>query len=763
MKYFGIHLLSILLIVTLLTKTSQANDSIKVGLVLSGGGARGLFHIGVLKALEEHNIPIDYVAGTSMGAIIGGLYAMGYTPDEMIQYFSSQEFNDLLTGAIPAKYRFFSQEMDETPEMFYLRFDVKQKEFKPTLPTNLIPPYRMDMEFIKLTSRATAACKNNFDSLMIPFRCVASDITTHKPYVMRKGNLGTAIRASMSFPFIFKPITIDSTLLFDGGFYNNFPWDIMVADFNPDFIIGSQCSVNVDPPEESDIVSQVSNMVVTATDYNIPDSMGILIEKHFPKISIMDFWKIKELVDSGYKSTLEKIDKIKEKVPVTRSIAKLEHNRIQFKSRCIPLIYRGATVTGGAESQNRMLERILTKNKNIPYNHSQLESRYYSVIAMNLVNSFYPKAEYDSEEKAYIPEFKMSPSAIFKFSLGGNLSSSIGNMVYAGFEMFRWKKSLSRFKANLTFGKLYSSAQLGFRQDYSLSKPLFTEAYLTVSGYDFYKGSQDIFYDDIRPVLLKEYDRFFTASIGSGLTKNSKLRLGITSGFQNVHFHKNNLFKSTDTLNKSNFPFFSTHLVIDKNTYNFKQYPTNGHYLKIFFRGVWGKESYKEASQYLPRKQFHNWVSLGFVSDYYLNINKFLSIGFYTELKISNKSNFFEYYPTLDMLSVFQPTPHSKTFFLENYRANAFTAAGVKPIIKFGNSFSLQADAYVFIPYETLFRDMNYERLPRPSTMGSAAAVWQSPIGPISASVNYYEKNYNKFYFLVNFGYIIFNKRALID
>jgi NTE family protein len=761
MKRFIIFAVIISLTSVLPGNELLARDSIRVGLVMSGGGAKGLFHIGVLKALEENDIPIDYVAGTSMGAIVAGMYAMGYTPNEMTDYFSSSSFDELLNGVIPTKYRFFSQEMDETPEALYINFDVKRKELKPVLPSYLIPPYRMDLEFIRLTSAATAACKNNFDSLMVPFRCVASDINAHKPYIMRTGNLGTAIRASMAYPFVFKPVVIDSTLLFDGGVYNNFPWDVMYNDFRPDIIIGSICTTNIDPPSESDLISQVSNMLMTETNYTLPDSMGILIEKDFSEIKILDFMKIHELVDSGYNITLKQIDKIRKKIPSRRSASEIASRRQQFKSQCFDLRYRGARVNGCSDDQNVIIQRLITKDTRNVYTHEQLESRFYRIIAFDLVNSFYPTAEYDFENHVYTPDFRITPAPIFKVSFGGNISSSSWNMIYAGIEAMRWKKNITRFRTHATLGKQYSSLQIGVRQDYPMSVPLFTEAYLTISAYDFYKGSQDIFYDNIRPIFLKEYNHFISANVGRGLTKNSKMKIEFASGFQNIHYHKSTFFKSTDTLNKTNFPFIAAHVLIDKNTYNLKQYPTDGHYLKISLNGVWGKETHKEAARLYPLKQLHRWASAHLISDFYFNINKYLSIGSYVELMISSKSTFFDYYPSIDMLPVFQPTPHSKTFLLENYRANTYAAFGIKPIFKIGKYISLQADGYIFKAYEKLLPNMTYEKFPKSLLMGSAAMIWHSPIGPLSVSLNYYEQNYSNLYFLVNFGYLIFNQKGL--
>ena len=212
----------------------------KVGLVLSGGGAKGMTHIGIIRALEENNIPIDYIAGTSMGAIIGSLYAMGYSPDDMVELLKSRTLND----GIPEKWKrntyIIYKKNLPTPEFFNIRFSFKDslKSLKPQfLPTSVVNPIQMNLVFVDLYARATAACKGDFDKLFVPFRCIASDVYNKKQLVMKEGDLGDAVRASMSFPFMFKPIEIDNVLAYDGGIYNNFPTDVMRDDFHPDVII----------------------------------------------------------------------------------------------------------------------------------------------------------------------------------------------------------------------------------------------------------------------------------------------------------------------------------------------------------------------------------------------------------------------------------------------------------------------------------------------------------------------------------------------
>jgi NTE family protein len=261
-----------------------------VGLVLSGGGAKGISHIGVIKALEDNEIPIDYIAGTSMGAIIAALYSIGVTPDEMLAMFRSPEFNSWYKGEFEKGYATYIYRREPTAEMVGVSLTREKKNrLGIKLPTSLISPFPMDLAVKQLFASSAAAAEYDFNKLMVPFRCVAADIVNKKPYVLRKGDLSSAVRASMTYPFLFKPIIVDSTLLFDGGLYNNFPWDVMVNDFNPGFIIGSKCSGNAAEPDTEDILSQLENMLRVETDYTIPQEKGVLIDIKLPGVSINGF------------------------------------------------------------------------------------------------------------------------------------------------------------------------------------------------------------------------------------------------------------------------------------------------------------------------------------------------------------------------------------------------------------------------------------------------------------------------------------------
>ncbi len=204
----------------------------KVGLVLSGGGAKGVAHVGVLKVLEEAGIPIDYIAGTSMGSIVGGMYAIGYTTDELDSLFRAQNWGALLSDRISRSDRLYAERITADKYILEVPFS-RSTGIK--VPAGLLAGQNV----LNMLNELTLGYHNvaSFDELPIPFACVSYDIVSGEEYVAREGNLPAAIRASMSIPGAFTPMEIDSMLLVDGGVRNNFPVDV-VRDMGADIIIG---------------------------------------------------------------------------------------------------------------------------------------------------------------------------------------------------------------------------------------------------------------------------------------------------------------------------------------------------------------------------------------------------------------------------------------------------------------------------------------------------------------------------------------------
>ena len=243
-----------------------------VGVVMSGGGAKGLYHIGVLEALEEAGVPIDCVAGTSMGSIVAAMYAAGYSPAEMRAIVASGVVKEWVSGRIdPTRYMSYYRQMRNKPSVVNFRFDLTAPTRKFRVPSNLISSTQIDMAFAELFAPATAAAHGDFDSLMVPFLCVASDMNRRAPVVLRRGDLGEAVRSSMSIPLVFKPMKLDSMLLYDGGIFDNVPWRPLDERVAPALIVGSICTGgNTPPSENSNLMDQAFMLAMQETDYTLP-------------------------------------------------------------------------------------------------------------------------------------------------------------------------------------------------------------------------------------------------------------------------------------------------------------------------------------------------------------------------------------------------------------------------------------------------------------------------------------------------------------
>jgi len=171
----------------------------RVGVVLSGGGATALAHVGFLRSLEENNIPIDYIAGTSMGSVIAALYASGFSVDEIEGFVRSEEFIRMSNGDLPEDYKYFFRSADPSATMATIKYS-KGTFITNAIPTNLIDPASMDWSLMSTFSAVDQAANYSFDSLYIPFRCIAADVENKREIVFRNGSLNVALRASAAPP-----------------------------------------------------------------------------------------------------------------------------------------------------------------------------------------------------------------------------------------------------------------------------------------------------------------------------------------------------------------------------------------------------------------------------------------------------------------------------------------------------------------------------------------------------------------------------------
>ncbi len=291
----------ILFIVFLITSTlsfsqEKSEQDIKVGLVLSGGGAKGLAHIGALKVIEESGVRIDYIGGTSMGAIIGSLYASGYSAKQLDSIFSQTDFSTLIQDDIPRSAKTFYEKKEAEKYALVLPFD----KFKIGFPSGLSKGQNVYNLLSKLTSHVSTI--SDFSKLPIPFFCVATNVESGKEVILDHGYLPRAVTASGALPSLFSPVVIDDKVLIDGGVVNNYPINEVRAK-GMDIIIGVDVQ---DSLKTRDKLSSAFDVLVQINNYRTIRDMiekrkntDIYIHPNIDDFSVVSFDEGKNIVESG--------------------------------------------------------------------------------------------------------------------------------------------------------------------------------------------------------------------------------------------------------------------------------------------------------------------------------------------------------------------------------------------------------------------------------------------------------------------------------
>ncbi len=278
-----------------------------VGLVLSGGGARGGAHIGVLKALEELRVPVDYLAGTSIGAIVGGFYVSGMNVADLEQLVESLEWETAFLNVTPRQLKSFRRKRDDDSFLVNQKPGLNDGEFE--LPVGLVQGQVIDMIISRETLRASQV--QNFDELAIPFRAVAGDIVTGEAVVLGSGSLARAIRASMSIPAALSPIEIDGRLLVDGGISNNLPVDV-ARDMGADVVIAVDISSQLLGRDTLksvlDVTTQLTNLLTRGGTLEQRASLTandvLLLPQFSEDLGSADFARMRETIQAGYDAVM---------------------------------------------------------------------------------------------------------------------------------------------------------------------------------------------------------------------------------------------------------------------------------------------------------------------------------------------------------------------------------------------------------------------------------------------------------------------------
>lgn len=758
-----------LLITSLLIFLFNTKDSYcqKVAVVLSGGGSRGAAHVGVLKALEENNIPIDYIIGTSIGAFVGGLYAAGYSPSEIEKLLTSAVVKRWSSGNPNPQFNYFYKKGDPDASWISLDFDFNKSLYK-ILPSSLVSTTEMDFTMMSLFAGPSAAAGQNFDSLFIPFRCVAADIDASQAVTLANGDLGKAVRASLTFPLFFKPLRVDGRLLFDGGMYNNFPHDVANEVFNPDFIIGSKVSKNYPSPDPDDVVSQIQKMLMTDADFNLAVENGIIIAPELVKPSLTDFSSAAEFIQIAYEETLRRMPEIKEKISDFRTPEEVNNNRNRFKDRIQPLFIDSVNTDQRTKNEAIYLKKIFFHQYQT-VTLKDVEKSYYNIATDGHFEMGMPSLTLNSKNQKYYLDLDLKKEDRFNILFGGNLSSRLANMAFVELNYKYLFTQGLKLKTNVYFGRFYTSLLLGFRLESPSKTPFYLDGNLVYNHFNYFK-SDNHFFGDITPSYLIENENYARITGGVPTSVKGKLEAGITFGSLDDNYYQTNQFSREDTADVTKFRFTSGGLSLELNSLNRKLYPSSGARFLVEGHLVSGTEDFYSGSLSSEQNSVenirHDWVRLRLVWENYFKKIGRVKFGFYGELSLSTQDFFTNYTSSLLVAPSFQHVPESKTIFLPNYRAHHYGVGGITAIVIITKNLDVRLENYLLQPYQQIFRDADNQpfygdEFANRYYMGSAAVVYQTFLGPVSFSVNYFDNPEDKVFFALNIGYLIFNKRAL--
>jgi NTE family protein len=385
----------------------------KLGLVLSGGGAKGVAHVGILKALEQEGIRPDFITGTSMGSIIGGLYAIGYSADQIDTIIRAVNWDLVLSNNIPLN--FISYEEKEYYNRYLLEFPVENGKLK--LPSGMIEGQTLNEVLNHYTWLANKY--RTFDEFPIPFRCIATDVSTGKPIIFNEGSLSLAIRSSMAIPTAFTAVDLDSTLAVDGGVVNNFPVEELFA-MGADIIIGVDVGDGLIPAKKldgmTDILFQVSMFKSLERIKDQITKCDIYIRPDLKGYGTASFSSYAEILELGYATGQEYRPQFKE-LKEKYGLKAKKYKPVSFISD--PVTIENVMITGNKWSSGKLVSNKLGIEENKEYTQEQIEEGVRRIFGINIfkkVNHYVTKDKKSGQYKLSV-ELDEKPRILFKSAL----------------------------------------------------------------------------------------------------------------------------------------------------------------------------------------------------------------------------------------------------------------------------------------------------------------------------------------------------------
>lgn len=741
----------------------------RVAVVLSGGGAKGLAHIGVLKALEEHNVPVDYLVGTSMGGIVGGFYAAGYSPWELEELVIADNFQKWVQGSGSNFYTIDYNRPEPDASWFAARLQVdslKGASFSSALANDLT----LNFALAELLAPAGYKAGYDFDSLYRPFRAMAAEIFTQSEVVLDSGELNSAIRATFTVPLFYRPIELDGKYLFDGGIYNNFPVGVAQEEFKPDIVIGVNVSSKTFeeyPTEEAEQLLS-STLLYLMLDKSEPGAVGdgIYIEPNIESYSPFAFAEVRAIIDSGYMAGLRAIPEIKAKIRREANCEEIGLERMQHVLDFEPIVVGAIEIEGFDARQENYIRRQFGKEQS-SYSLAQIKEGYYRLISESYFTNLYPSFTREPGAETYTFTLKGKARNNLGMKVGGNLASRYISELYLGIEYKRLRRYLTTYNINFYTGRFYQSVLAQSRIKFPSQKPFYIMPEFVFNEWDYLDGD-DIFQGDEIPTILRQFERKAGLRFGFPAGKKSLVE------WQAAYFNNTNRFSSTnriganEQLDELKYTGARFGIAYSRNSLDKKMYAKEGRQVRLSVDFIDASSIFRPGSRApvseLVREE-PAWFKAQLQVERYVPLGKNY-LGFALHGAISNVPLLSSTQASLLYAPAYEPLPDSPTLFLENFRARSFAAGGIKYIVPLSRGLDWRTEVHGFLPFSRI--EDRGDASPRISNeilrmfvAAHTGIVYNSPIGPISGMVNYYDDEENQLGVLFHIGYLLFNRRPL--
>ncbi|UYZ58156.1 patatin-like phospholipase family protein [Hymenobacter latericus] len=747
----------------------------RVGVVLSGGGAKGLAHVGVLKVLEQNGIPIDYIVGTSMGSVVGALYSAGYSPREIEQIVIQPEFQYWVSGKQPADRTFNYLTADPNPSSLHVGLAV-DSSFRTRVTPNLINDVNLNFVLAKMLAPAGAISGYNFDKLFVPFRCLAAEVFTRNQVIQREGSISDAVRNSMAVPLVFRPIrNPDGRYLFDGGIYNNFPTDVMRSEFKPDVIIG----VNVGDvaykkyPFGKDDELLLGSIVFLGAD--VADTLavgknGVFIQPDLEGFGATDFARVRELIDLGEKAATAKLPQALQRIQRRQDTLELAQRRQGFQQQAPQPRFARVGVQGLNDQQAGFVRRFFRRDGST-YTVDDIEEGYYRLAADDFFRNVYPRIRYDRAAEGYVFQVDARQNNNLSGEVGFVLSSRPIDNFYLGLEYRYLRRFLYQASASVNLGRFYNAARASFRINVPARYSYYLEPTVIYNQWNYQKTGgllgRDVVSTQVRQQDLK-------AGVQLGLSPNYRSRILLEGAWftRQDEYANVNEISNTDRLDETDFTGYTAAAQFARNSLNRKQYATSGRRAVFTARAVYGREQLTPGTTSLigeERERYLRWLQIrAFTEQFFPLKNEKQSWGYFGEVMISGQPRFYNYRSSVTAAPIFAPLPDSRTLFLENYRSARYVAAGLRFNQGLAGKLEWRTEAYVHVRHQPLRMGDNQEAerngrfsLERPRLTASTGLVYQTPLGPLAVHVIHYDDPAKRWGVFGHIGYLLFQGRAL--